>query len=607
MTSGDLTQELARELAQVGPGNHLCLVHETPAEQRAAVSPYVKGALARGERFVYLADARTGDEVARALEAAGVPVADAIRRGALVIESARDAYLRGGSFDPHAMLEMLRALVDAALADGHAGVAITGEMSWALGPEPGNDRLVEYEALLNRFFPGSRAHAICQYDRNRFPPELVAEVLRTHPTAVVGGLVCPNPFYEPPDLVLGERPAAERVAWRIELLRRARTQQLQLERSRAALAEADRRKDEFIAVLSHELRNPLAPIRHGVEILRALGPPDPRAARAVEAIGRQTDHLAAMVDDLLDVVRLVKGKVELRREPVELGALVRRVADDHAGTFERAGVALSVPSPAGDVWIDGDPVRLAQVLGNLLANAAKFSEAGGTTEVALRDSDGRAALSVRDDGLGFSPETAARLFQPFSQADMGLARTRGGLGLGLVLARELSERMGGEISAESAGEGRGAAFTVRFPTRPAPAVAAPGRAAAAGPPGRVRALVVEDNPDALETFRDLLELLGHEVAAAPNGAEALRVARGFEPQVVFCDIGLPDMSGYEVLHALRAARPGAPTTYVAMTGYARAEDRERARSAGFHHHLAKPARLDDLERILGDAGAMARA
>jgi PAS domain S-box-containing protein len=366
----------------------------------------------------------------------------------------------------------------------------------------------------------------------------------------------------------------------------------------ARLREADRNKDEFLAMLSHELRNPLAPIRNSLFLLGRAPPGSDSARRALAVIDRQVLHMTRLIDDLLDVTRISRGKIRLQRERLELGDLARRTADDHREAFERSGIAFAVRIDPTPLHVQGDPTRLAQVIGNLLGNAAKFTPAGGHVEFALERRGDQAELRVRDDGAGIAPELAPHLFEPFVQAAQTLDRNRGGLGLGLALVKGLAEMHGGAATANSEGPGRGSTFTVRLPLDRS--VRAPaGVPEAAGPRGRARrVLVVEDNVDAAETLRDVLEFDGHRVEVAGTGPEALAKFPTFEPEVVFCDIGLPGMDGYQVARALRDE--GRDAYLVALSGYAAPEDVERARAAGFDEHLAKPVDLAAVERVLAD-------
>jgi PAS domain S-box-containing protein len=371
-------------------------------------------------------------------------------------------------------------------------------------------------------------------------------------------------------------------------------------RAEAALRESDRRKTEFLAVLSHELRNPLAPIRNGIHLLEHAAAGSDQARHATEVIRRQAEHLTRLVDDLLDVTRISRGKIELQRRNLDLREVASKAADDLRSSFEQSRVELRVEGPAGPVWVEADRTRVAQVVGNLLQNAMKFTPAGRTVTVSIAASGGCAELRVRDDGVGMEPTQVERMFEPFAQGDQTLARTHGGLGLGLALVKSLVELHGGSVQAHSDGVGRGSEFVVKLPLSRVGAVAGEERredAGRAAGPGRV-VLVIEDSVDAGQTLAEILELRGHRVSVAREGGEGLRLARTLRPDVVLCDIGLPDVDGYEIARAVRRDESLRSTRLIALSGYAQPEDLAMAIDAGFDAHLAKPATLDQLERLL---------
>lgn len=367
------------------------------------------------------------------------------------------------------------------------------------------------------------------------------------------------------------------------------------ERLIEALRESERNRNEFLAVLSHELRGPLSPIRNSLFVIERARD-DEQAQRALQVMDRQITHLCRLVDDLLDVTRISRGTIRLELERLELEAVVRQTLDDlHAG-FETRGVQVRRELGGGPYWIDADRTRIAQVIGNLLSNAMELTPRGGKVEVALRREGPWVSLRVRDTGIGLAPEALAHIFQPFFQTHPSLARTAAGLGLGLALIKGLVELHGGTVSVLSDGEGQGAEFTVRLPTRPAGVVA---EAASARPQGRrKRVLVIEDNPDAAHSLRDLLERMGHEVQVAPDGQAGLRAAQRLLPEVILCDVGLPGMDGYDLARAIRADKVLRDTLLVAITGHALPEDERRAREAGFTRHIAKPPSIESLESVL---------
>jgi signal transduction histidine kinase len=368
-------------------------------------------------------------------------------------------------------------------------------------------------------------------------------------------------------------------------------------RAEDSLREASRRKDEFLGMLSHELRNPLAPISNSIYVLDHADPNGEPARRAATVIRRQVDHLTRLVDDLLDVTRIARGKVELRRQRTDLREVVRRSTEDHRSIIQDRGLRLEVALPDDRVWIDGDATRLAQVVGNLLQNAAKFTPAGGEVTVSLRPVGSAVEMSVRDTGVGIEPSLISQVFEPFVQGQRTLARTEGGLGLGLALVKGIVELHGGTVHAESGGSGQGTEFVLRLPIgelheeedRSRPAVARSSR-------GR-RVLVVDDNRDAAESLAEVVQMLGHRVEVAYDGPEAIAKARANPPDIVLCDIGLPGMTGYEVARILRAENGNALEIF-AVSGYAQPEDRRRAVASGFDGHLAKPPDHDEIARVL---------
>ena len=370
-----------------------------------------------------------------------------------------------------------------------------------------------------------------------------------------------------------------------------------------SLREADRHKNEFLAMLAHELRNPLAPIRNAVEVMRLVGSQAGPVAQARDMIDRQVTHMARLIDDLLDMSRISRGKVLLRKQRLDLTALVRDVAEDHRRSLEAGGLQVTVELPATALWTVGDPTRLAQVLGNVLHNAAKFTDAGGAVAVVLqRAADEKTALvTIRDTGIGMEPAMLGRVFDTFSQADSSLDRSRGGLGLGLALVKGLVELHGGTVGASSPGLNQGTEIRIRLPLREPAAttapVAPPAPNARAAKPARV--LVIEDNEDAAASLHMLLSLAGHQVETAPSGQAGLAAVPNFQPEVVVCDIGLPGgMDGYAVARALRQQPAHGGMLLIALTGYGQDGDKEMSLEAGFDIHLTKPVDFEELQGLL---------
>ena len=389
-----------------------------------------------------------------------------------------------------------------------------------------------------------------------------------------------------------DRKRAE--AEREELLRVA-------QRAHADAEAASRAKDEFLAMLGHELRNPLSAVRNAIASAKLDAG---RRDQALDIARRQTEQLARLVDDLLDVSRITQGRILLRKERIHLADVIERAVETTRSLIEYKGHTLSVSLPPEDIRVDGDSTRLEQVITNLLTNAAKYTERGGRIELATERDGTEAVLRVRDSGVGIAPELLPRIFDLFVQAERGLERAAGGLGIGLTVVRSLVELHGGRVEAYSDGSGKGAEFVVRLPALPAAARATPlpRRAAEDAARARARVLVVEDNLDAAESLLMLLQLLGHHVRAVHDGISALDVARANVPDVMLVDIGLPGMDGYEVARRIRE-QPGLERiALVALTGYGREEDRERALEAGFDYHLVKPVDPNALRGLVARLG-----
>ncbi len=370
--------------------------------------------------------------------------------------------------------------------------------------------------------------------------------------------------------------------------------------------ENDRRKDEFIAMLAHELRNPLAPIQNATRLMALLGSSEPRLVHARDVIERQVGQLTRLVDDLLDVSRITRGKVTLQREQLAMESVVAAAVEVARPLIDQLGHTLTV-SHLQPVRLDGDFARLVQVVGNLLTNAAKFTPPRGRITVTTQQTGGQATLRVRDTGIGIASDFQERIFDLFVQADVGLARSNGGLGIGLTLVRRIVEMHGGTIEVRSDGPERGAEFLVVLPALPQTTAHQPVAAepSLAGGSAAVRILVVDDNVDAADSLRMLLELGGHDVRVAHDGLEALEVVDTFVPDIAFIDVGLPGIDGYELATRLRAHHGCRSCVLVALTGYGREEDRRHAAAAGFDHHLTKPADFDAIDRLLANVSATA--
>jgi PAS domain S-box-containing protein len=369
------------------------------------------------------------------------------------------------------------------------------------------------------------------------------------------------------------------------------------------LEKADRQKDEFLAFLAHELRNPLAPIRTALEVLRRRDVPATAFGQAGQIAERQLRHMARLLDDLLDVSRIREGTIELQKEILDMSALLRSAAEAARPWMEERRHDFVVDDPGKDVWVEGDQIRLEQVLGNLLNNAAKYTDAGGEIRLSAQKAGGDVVIRVQDTGIGIEPMMVSRVFDLFVQATRRTDLSAGGVGIGLSLVKKLVELHGGCVEVFSAGVGRGSEFIVRLPAAAPPTAAdrKPAAAPAIQAPGRtLRVLLVDDNADSADGLGMLLELQGHEIRVAYDGLTALETARTFQPHVAILDIGMPLMDGYELARRLRATPETKDTLLVAMTGWGQEEDQRKSREAGFAYHLVKPFEPAALEKLLGE-------
>ena len=396
--------------------------------------------------------------------------------------------------------------------------------------------------------------------------------------------------------------AKVRVFIELSQMRRQAAARAEERARRKAAEEADQRKDEFLGMLAHELRNPLGPLRNAVHLLQMNDVPADRVTQLCDIVDRQVSHMARLIDDLLDSTRLARGQILLRKEKHDLARLVRQTANDYATVFEASGISLDINTPSAPVYIHGDPTRIAQMLGNLLHNAHKFTNPGGSVSVILSQTEEWAEISVRDTGIGIEKRMLPWIFDVFRQAEQGLDRKRGGLGLGLTLVKGLAGLHGGDVSANSAGKGHGATVTFRLPMIQAADTRhdkdTPAAVGSMDTGRKLRVLIIYDNIDTAETTQQILATEGHEVRVAHNGSEGLEEALSFHPHVILCDIGLPGLDGYQVVRTLRQRPSGSSFYIIALTGYGRDEDMLAAKKAGFDMHLTKPIDHASLRRML---------
>ncbi len=368
----------------------------------------------------------------------------------------------------------------------------------------------------------------------------------------------------------------------------------------AALKDADRRKDEFLAILAHELRNPLAPVRNAVQIVRRKGSAVPELQWATEIIDRQIEQMTRLVDDLLDVSRITRGKIELRKEPVELATIIKSAVEATRPLIDKWEHELTVAMPPYPIQLEADVTRLTQVFLNLLNNAAKYTEQGGRISVSVEHNRHEVTIRIRDTGIGIPSANLPHVFDMFTQVETSLERSQGGLGIGLTLVKRLVEMHGGTVRARSGGPGKGSEFVVRLPIA---TKATEGDSPGAVEPGSLavpthRILVVDDNRDAADSMGMLLRMLGNDVHTAYDGLEAVGAVAAFQPQVVLLDIGLPKLNGFEAARRMRENDRGGNLVLIALTGWGQEEDRRRSKEAGFDYHLTKPVDFADLQKLL---------
>lgn len=451
------------QIQEMKLGDHICLIYKDEEEQMEAIIPYLKQGLERNEACVYIVDDRTLAEVKAALMKGGIDVENEVARGSLVFSTKREAYVMSGEFDPKSMLVFLRKAMEESVAAGFSGFRVTGEMTWALGNECGCERLIEYEALLNDFFPGSKATAICQYNSKRFGPEIIRDVLRTHPVAIVDGQVCANIYYETPRMVLGEESVQGKIDWMMEQLKNFR-------KIKDNLQSAVKVRDEFLSIASHELKTPLTSLKLQAQGLSKLMKkddlPDDVFRSKVEKVmittDRQVERLSKLVDDLLDVSQINAGKLRINAGPVNASELAESVIERFANQAKEAGV-LFITKFEEDVIGEWDRFRIEQVISNILSNSLKYGQ-GKPVEITISSDEEKALISIKDSGIGISLEDQMKVFDRFERAIH--ANEVSGLGLGLYISKEIIESHKGSIQLESL-PGLGSTFSVELPLHPA--------------------------------------------------------------------------------------------------------------------------------------------
>jgi signal transduction histidine kinase len=543
--------------------------------------------------------AMAGEQVARArAEAARIAAEETTRRSNFL---ARASHELGASLDLEQGMRRLLDLVVPQMAD-YAALVVDAEADAPLMflRVESRGRLQTSAVPSYAELPEALRAALQRVVREGLPleGETICYPLRIGERtlgALALGMGASSPELMPRDLVTLQE-LVSRAAIALDNARLYSSLQREIVRSQQAseaLQDANRRKDEFLAMLSHELRNPLAPIRNAVEVIRRLAPPDPKLTMARDVVDRQVTLLARLVEELLDVSRISQGKIGLKKEPVDLGRIIVHSVETARPLIDARGQTLTVAVPAVPVWLSADFARLSQVVANLLNNASKYTGEGGRIELAASAGEGEASIVVRDNGAGIEPQLLPKVFDLFVQGDRALDRGQGGLGIGLTLVKRLVELHQGRVEVASEGPGKGATFSVILPCISA---VEPQRSAAPIVSSRFssevygrRVLVVDDNIDAAESTAAFLRLEGHEVKAVHDGLQALASLKVFDPHVVVLDIGLPGLDGYAVARQLRERGDTSHVLLIALTGYGQKEDRQRAAEAGFDYHFVKPA------------------
>ena len=593
---------------------HVVQFYEDDAFLRDSVARFVGTGLSAGEAAVVIATREHREALDAQLRSLGLNVSalrDSGRYVSLDAAETLKTFMVDRRPDRSRFADVIGGVIAQSAAGSHR-VRAFGEMVavlWAEGEREAAIRLEELWDDLARQLPFT---LLCAYPLAAFGREDDADALRAvcgHHTRVI-----PTESYTAVTDADAQLRAIAQLQQRARALGPEVAQRKQAEgalqdRNRELTAlynaaeAANRAKDEFLAMLGHELRNPLSAVRNAITAA-TLDPA--RRDHALQIARRGTDQLARLVDDLLDVARITQGRITLRTEVSPIAHILERAVDAARQGLQERGLAITLSLPARDLRVDADSARLDQIIGNLLSNAAKYTDAGGRITVSLEHDDGQAVLRVQDTGIGISAEMLPRVFDLFAQADQSLDRSQGGLGIGLTLVKRLVELHGGRVEAHSDGLGAGAEFVVRLPvvqdTSDAAATSGPRAASRAS----ARVLIVEDNADAAESMMLLLELLGHRVRAVGDGPSALEAARANPPDVMLVDIGLPGMDGYELARCVRQCDELRDVILVALTGYGREEDRQHALAAGFDYHLVKPVDLDQFQGLVAQLASPAK-
>jgi signal transduction histidine kinase len=588
--------------SDIAVNGHAVQFYEHESVLLDSVSDYIGSALAAASAGILIATAPHRNDIAQRLTARGLDVVGAGAHGRYVALDARDtlsSFMVDGWPDPARFDDTIGTLISKT-RERAPQIHAFGEMVALLWAEGNAEAAIRLEELWNELGTRMPFSLLCAY-----PIEAFHDTSHAKPFADMSAAhsqVIPAESYMQlqgdAQLRVIAQLQQQAAALEAETIQR-RHAEAELRKKMEQLADADRRKDEFLAMLGHELRNPLAPVTTALQLMRLHSDEPLRVARARETIERQVEHMTRLIDDLLDVSRITRGKIELRHEAVVLSSLVARAVEAARPVIDERGHRLTLDLPDEPVALSGDPARLEQVLANLLNNAAKYTDVGGRIWVRAFVDAGQVVLSVKDNGAGLTPEMRDHVFDLFVQGPEVRAYARGGLGIGLTLVRRLVEMHDGTVDVRSDGLGEGSEFIVRLPLGVVSHIAPndhPTGAGLASLPKR-RILVVDDNVDAADALAELLRDFGHDVRAVHDGPSAIEQAAIHRPDIVLLDIGMPGFDGYEVARRMRTEL-GLKATLVALTGYGEARHRRLSREAGFDQHVTKPVDIRKLETLL---------
>lgn len=571
-------------------GTHFCQFYRTKEDLAETLVPYFEAGLKANESCLWVTSERLEADIAEDLMIDAMPdFKHRMSSGQMQILSIKDWYKPGQSFNADAVLQGWVDKEAESKAKGFSGLRLTGDTFWV--ERSGWNDFMEYENKVNHAFRKYNLVALCTYCMDKCSAEDVIDVCCHHQFALARRQ--------------GNWELLESSSLKIakENLHQLNTElESRVNARTAELNNALRARDEFLAMLGHELRNPLAPIRNATEIIRALTPPNSPLSASTAILDRQVGHMTRLVDDLLDVGRITQGQINLDKKLIALSDVIEQAVELSRPLIDQRGHSLSLSLPSRHVKVNADASRLAQVFGNLLHNAAKYTPDGGKVSIEASVKDQFVTVAVQDTGSGIPDSMLGSIFDLFTQLPRSLARSDGGLGIGLTLVKRITEMHDGVVTVSSEGPGMGSIFAVRLPLagiqapEPAPA---PARSIGRTLAGR-RIVIIDDNHDANRTLAMMLEIAGHEVASALDGPSGLRVINSFQPDVVVLDIGLPQIDGYEVARRLRADNATKDIRIIALTGYGQEGDVAQAHAAGFDAHLLKPARMDDILKLISN-------